>query len=262
MERKDLIQKNGEIFKEQGIALEKYAKPTVKVCVIGNPCNTMALVCALNAPKVPIENFTAITRLDQNRAAMQVAKKIGTNFKNVSNVIIWGNHSSTMFPDLTHAWIENYPENGNSEAVIGLINDESWIANQFLPTVQKRGGTIIALRGNGAAASTAKAICDHMHDWIVGTPDGKVVSMAVISNQNTYGVEDGLIFSFPVTSKDGQWKIVSDYKIDESASEMIRITENELLEERNAALSSEDGKQKEIFPRLESQSTEAQTIST
>lgn len=199
MERKDLIQKNGEIFRDQGVALEKYAKSTVKVCVIGNPCNTMALVCALNAPKIPIENFTAITRLDQNRAAMQVAKKVGTNFKNVNNVIVWGNHSSTMFPDLSNAWVEDYPVTGSSESVHEIINDESWMENHFLPTVQKRGGTIIALRGNGAAASTCKAICDHMHDWIIGTPDGKVVSMAVISNHNNYGVEDGLIFSFPVT---------------------------------------------------------------
>lgn len=256
MERKDLILKNAEIFKEQGRALNRYAKPDVKVCVVGNPCNTMALVCSKNAPDIPLKNFTAITRLDQNRATCQVAKKVGTNFKNIQNVIVWGNHSSTQFPDIENAYIENFSGTGSSQKVTAIVGDMTWITGEFLPTVQKRGGSIIAARGVSAAASTAQAICDHMRDWIIGT-DGRAVSMCVSSDNNPFGIQDGLIFSFPVTCKDGEWKIVDDFNLTEFAKDMLRITENELIEERIAASELDAPKSfKEKVVRLESMDTD------
>lgn len=198
MERKDLLRDNGNIFKSQGKDLEKYAKKTVKVCVVGNPANTNALICSMNAPSIPKENFTALTRLDQNRAMAQVAQKVGCPVDNVKNVIIWGNHSATQYPDVNHATIVGSPIEGfTSNAKSSL--DEKWLKEVFLSKVQKRGAEIIEARKLSSAASAANAVCDHMHDWMLGTRPGEVVSMAVISDNNSYGIKKGLIYSFPVT---------------------------------------------------------------
>jgi len=263
MERKDLILKNAEIFREQGKALNRYAKPDVKVCVVGNPCNTMALVCSKNAPDIPLKNFTAITRLDQNRATCQIARKVGTSFKNIQNVIVWGNHSSTQFPDIENAWINNYSNSGVTQKVTSVIGDMNWVTSEFMPTVQKRGGAIIASRGASAAASTAQAICDHMRDWIIGT-DGRVVSMGVSSDNNSYGIQDGIIFSFPVTCQNGEWKIVEDYKLTEFSKDMLRVTENELISERIAAaeLDAPPMVKKEKVVRLDSMDTDVAESTT
>lgn len=235
MERKDLLRDNGNIFKEQGEALDKYAKKTVKVLAVGNPANTNALIASLNAPSIPRENFTALTRLDQNRAEAQVAHKVGVPVENVNNVIIWGNHSATQYPDVTHATITDYPAEGFTENAKSTLCDK-WLKETFIPSVQKRGAAIIAARKLSSAASAANAVCDHMHDWLVGTKPGKVVSMGVISDGNTYGIRSGLMYSFPVTCHKGTWKIVDGYKIDDYSKEKMQITEKELIEEKSQAV--------------------------
>lgn len=237
MERKDLLRDNGNIFKAQGKALDKYAKKTVKVLVVGNPANTNALICSLNAPSIPKENFTALTRLDQNRAAAQVAQKVGVPVDNVKNVIIWGNHSATQYPDVTHATIADHPTEGFVENASSALCPK-WLKEVFVTTVQKRGAAIIAARKLSSAASAANAVCDHIHDWLVGTKAGEVVSMGVISDGNTYGIKGGINYSFPVTCKDGVWKIVEGYKIDEYSQEKMNLTEKELLEEKEQAVGS------------------------
>jgi malate dehydrogenase len=237
MERKDLLVANGNIFKGQGKALDKYAKKTVKVAVVGNPDNTNALICSLNAPSIPKSSFTALTRLDQNRAEGQIALKVGVPVESVSNVIIWGNHSATQYPDVSHATITDYPEPGYTENVESCV-DQKWLEEFFIPTVQKRGAAIIAARQLSSAASAASAACDHVHDWLVGTKPGKTVSMGVSSDGNTYGITQGLIYSFPVTCSAGTWKIVDGYKISDYSRGKMTITEKELLEEKSQALSN------------------------
>jgi len=235
MERKDLLAANVKIFKSQGQALAKYSKPTVKVLVVGNPANTNAFIAAkYAADKIPAKNFSAMTRLDQNRAKAQVALKCGVPVGNVKNVIIWGNHSSTQFPDARNASVV---KDGKEMNAYELINDESWIQGHFINTVQKRGAVIIEKRKLSSAMSAAKAACDHIHDWYVGTGPNEWVSMAVPSD-GSYGVPEGLIFSFPVTidSKTHEWKIVQGLQQDAFATQKIELTTQELLAERNDAL--------------------------
>ena len=235
MERKDLLRDNGNIFKAQGKALDKYAKKTVRVCVVGNPANTNALICSLNAPSIPKENFTALTRLDQNRAAAQIALKVGVPVENVRNVIIWGNHSATQYPDVGHATIVDHPAEGHVDNVKSCV-DEKWVQDTFIPKVQKRGAEIIAARQLSSAASAANAVCDHVHDWWVGTRPGEVVSMGVISDGNPYGVSEGINYSFPVRCDNGKWTIVKGYSIDKYSEEKMKLTEKELLEEKEQAV--------------------------
>lgn len=234
MERKDLLTENSKIFVEQGKALDTYAKKSVKVCVVGNPANTNALICMMNAPTIPRENFTALTRLDSNRAQTQIAQKAGVHIDQVKNAIIWGNHSATQYPDISHATIVDYKKAGQTVKFNTLV-DEKWVKEFFIPKVQKRGAEIIAARKLSSAASAANAVCDHMHDWLYGTKPGEVTSMGVISDGNSYGIQDGLIYSFPVTCSKGKWKIVDGYEVDKFSDEMMKATEKELLEEKAQA---------------------------
>lgn len=231
MERKDLLNANVKIFKEQGKYLDSLAKKTVKVVVVGNPANTNALVLLENAPSIPKENFSALTRLDHNRAQAQIALRLGISCNAVKNCIIWGNHSNTQFPDVTHAVAK---VDGKEKPVYEAVNNESWIKNDFLTTVQNRGAAIIQARKLSSAMSAAKAITDHMHDWWLGTAQGEWVSMAVYSD-GSYDAPKGVIFSFPVEIKDKKWSIVKNLKMDDWAKARIKKTADELVEEREAA---------------------------
>jgi len=233
MERKDLLAANVKIFKVQGQALDKYAKKTVKVLVVGNPANTNALICAHYAPSIPKENFSAMTRLDQNRAAAQLAAKVGAKIADIKRVIIWGNHSSTQFPDATHATVNGRP----ISAVLGS-EAAHWLRSEFVPSVQKRGAAVIAARKLSSAMSAAKAACDHMRDWCQGTPANSddFVSMGVFSD-GSYGTPPGVMFSFPVrVVVPGQWQIVQGLPLSEFAQEMLAATAKELCEEREEAM--------------------------
>jgi malate dehydrogenase len=233
MERKDLLEKNAGIFKGQGDALEKYAKKTCKVLCVGNPANTNCLVCMRHAPSIPRENFSALTRLDHNRAKGQIAKRLRlADPQAVSGVIIWGNHSSTQFPDISHA---TATVGGERRSIIEAVNDEPWLQGDFIKTVQQRGAAVIAARKLSSAASAAHAICDHMRDWVAGS-HGEIVSMAVISN-GEYGIEKDIIFSFPVRTEAGNWKIVEGLALSEFAHSKLKATEEELKQERAMALS-------------------------
>lgn len=234
MERKDLLAANVKIFKSQGEALDKYAKKTVKVVVVGNPANTNCLILSKNAPSIPKENFSCLTRLDHNRAKSQVALKLHLTSESVKNVIIWGNHSSTQFPDVRHAQVTL--ASGEHKNAYEAIQDEDWIKNTFIPIVQKRGAAIIAARKLSSAMSAAKAICDHMRDWWHGTNGDEWVSMGVVSD-GSYGIEKGLIYSFPVRiDKNKNWSIVQGLAINDWARGLMDNTAKELIEERNDAL--------------------------
>lgn len=233
MERKDLLAANVKIFKVQGEALDKHAKKDVKVLVVGNPANTNALICSKYAPSIPKENFSAMTRLDQNRAQSQIAYKLKIPVGVVSNVIIWGNHSSTQYPDANHAVVER---GGQVEKATEAINDDQWLREVFVTTVQKRGAAVIAARKMSSAMSAAKAAADMMKDWFLGTKPGKIVSMGVISD-GAYDTPKDVIFSFPVTIANKQWKIVEGLPIDDFSRNMLDATGKELLEEREEALS-------------------------
>jgi len=235
MERKDLLTANAAIFSGQGKALNDFANPNVKVLVVGNPANTNALIAMQNAPKIPRENFTAMTRLDQNRASSQIATRLGVPVTKVKNVIIWGNHSATQYPDVNHAFIANHPRDGNNEPVVTAVGDEAWIRGEFTKTVQQRGAAIIKARGLSSAASAANAAVDHIRSWVLGTPKGEVVSMGVISD-GSYGAPKDVIYSFPCECSGGKWKIVQGLKVDEYSREKMRLTGQELLEERRDAL--------------------------
>jgi malate dehydrogenase len=226
MERGDLLSANGGIFKPQGRAINDHAADDVRVLVVGNPANTNALIAVSNAPDVPKSRFTAMTRLDHNRAIAQVAKKTGAAVSDISNVTIWGNHSATQYPDLFNAKV------GGKNAA-ELIDDQAWLENDFIPTVAKRGAAIIEARGASSAASAASAAIDHVHTWVNGTADGDWTSMAVVSD-GSYGVPEGLISSFPVTTKDGKWEIVQGLEIDDFSRARIDASVNELAEERDA----------------------------
>jgi len=228
MERKDLLAANVKIFKVQGQALEKFAKKSVKVLVVGNPANTNALICSHYAPSIPKENFSAMTRLDQNRAASQLAIKAGAKVQDVKKVTIWGNHSSTQFPDAAHAII-------NGKPAVDVINDEDWIKTQFIPIVQKRGGAVIAARKLSSAMSAAKAACDHMKSWFQGTPSDDWVSMGVFSD-GSYNTPVGVMFSFPVTIQNGRWVIVQGLSMSDFAKQKLSETGKELCEERDEAM--------------------------
>ncbi|MFH4973867.1 hypothetical protein AB6A40_000576 [Gnathostoma spinigerum] len=233
MERKDLLAANVKIFKSQGTALANYAKPTTKVLVVGNPANTNALICAkYAASKIPAKNFSAMTRLDHNRAMSQIAMKSGVGVGDVKNVIIWGNHSSTQFPDAKHAKVT---KGGKEVDAYEAVHDDAWIKGDFISIVQKRGAVIIEKRKLSSAMSAAKAACDHVHNWYAGTKPGEWVSMAVPSD-GSYGIPAGLVFSFPVTIEHGEWKIVQGLSLDDFAHGKIDITRKELEEERDEAL--------------------------
>jgi malate dehydrogenase len=226
MERKDLLEANGAIFTVQGKALSDNAAAGIKVLVVGNPANTNALIAQQSAPNIPAERFTAMTRLDQNRAKAQVAGKVGVPVTEVRDLAIWGNHSATQYPDLFHATVGGRP-------AMDAIGDRTWMEKEFIPTVQQRGAAIIEARGASSAASAASAAIDHVHDWVLGTGDGGWVSMAVPSD-GSYGVPEGLISSFPVTCSGGQWSIVQGLEIDEFSRGRIDASATELGEERAA----------------------------
>jgi len=236
MERKDLLKKNCAIFEEQGKALDQYASRDVKVVVVGNPANTNAAIAMANAPSIPKKNFSALTRLDHNRAQSQVAKRLGVPVQNVQNVVIWGNHSSTQYPDVNLAYVEDFPAKGIKTPVRPALNDEKWVQGEFISTVQQRGAAVIQARKLSSAASAANAVLNHMQDWLQGTPSGKIVSMAVASD-GSYGIPADVMYSFPVTCASGDWKIVQGLKLDEFSRKKLDATLQELQEEKTEAFS-------------------------
>lgn len=234
MERKDLLEQNGAIFKTQAQQIQANASPNVKILVVGNPANTNATIISEFAPKIPAKNITSLTRLDQNRAMAQLAEKTGRTARDVHNVIIWGNHSSTQYPDYRYAVVHS--DKGIDKAT-DIINDMEWVKKSFIPKVQNRGAEIIAMRKLSSAASAAAAACDHIHDWVVGTRPGEFVSMGVMSD-GSYGIPKGINFSFPVTCRNGEWNIVHGLDLtDELSRQMIKTTTNELQQEKNTAIS-------------------------
>jgi malate dehydrogenase len=226
MERGDLLEANGAIFTAQGKALNSHAASDVRIGVTGNPANTNALIAMTNAPDIPQERFSALTRLDHNRALSQLAKKTGSQVGDISKLTIWGNHSATQYPDIFHAEIAGK----NAAEVVG---DQGWIENDFIPTVAQRGAAIIEARGASSAASAASATIDAARDWLHGTADGNWASMAVRSD-GSYGIPEGLIYSYPVTTKDGDWEIVQGLEIDAFSRARMDATAQELVEERDA----------------------------
>src|SRR3954464_13638137 len=226
MERADLLEANGGIFKPQGEAIAAGAASDVKVLVVGNPANTNALIAQRNADGGPAERFTAMTRLDHNRAVAQLATKTGAEVSQITNMAIWGNHSPTMYPDLFNAKV-------NGRRAWDVVGDEAWVADEFIPRVGKRGAEIIEARGASSAASAASAAIDHVYDWVHGTGDGDWVSMAVVSD-GSYDVPEGIITSFPVTTADGEWSIVQGLDVPEFSRERIDKTVAELVGERDA----------------------------
>ncbi len=227
MERKDLLAANGPIFIEQGRALNVAAKRTVKILIVGNPANTNAYITMKNAPDLDPSNFSAMLRLDHNRALSQVALKLRVPVSDIRRMIVWGNHSNTQFPDLSHA-------TAGDNTVASLLTDSGWIENHFIPTVQKRGAAIIeARRGKSSAASAANAIINHMQDWIFGTAENNWVSMGVPSN-GSYGIPSGVIYSFPVTCQNGQYRIVQGLETSELDKKKMQISYQELIAEQEA----------------------------
>lgn len=226
MERSDLLEANGAIFTAQGKALNEAAADDVRIGVTGNPANTNALIAMTNAPDIRRERFSALTRLDHNRAISQLARKTGAKVTDIKKMTIWGNHSATQYPDVFHAEV-----NGRNAAEV--VDDQNWIENDFIPTVAKRGAAIIDARGASSAASAASATVDAARDWLLGTPSDDWVSMAVVSD-GSYGVPEGLISSFPVTTKDGNWSIVQGLEIDDFSRGRIDKTTGELADERKA----------------------------
>jgi malate dehydrogenase len=226
MERADLLEANGGIFQPQGHAINDVAADDVKVLVVGNPANTNCLIALSNAPDVPRERFTAMTRLDHNRAVGQLAKKSGAAVSEITNMAVWGNHSPTMYPDLFNAKI-------GGRRAWDVVDDEDWVANEYIPTVGKRGAAIIEARGASSAASAANAAVDHVHDWVHGTAAGDWVSMAVFSD-GSYDVAEGLVSSFPVTCANGEWTLVEGLDVPDFSRERIDRSAAELTEERDA----------------------------
>jgi malate dehydrogenase len=226
MERSDLLEANGGIFKPQGEAINEGADDDVKVLVVGNPANTNCLIAMSHAPDVPRERFTAMTRLDHNRAIGQLASKLGVPVTEITNMTIWGNHSTTQYPDLVHARV-------GGRSAWDAVDDQAWIADEFIPRVAKRGAEVIEARGASSAASAANAAIDHVHDWVLGTSEGDWVSMSVPSD-GSYGVEEGLVSGFPCTCSGGEWKLVEGLEIDDFSRERIDNSVNELKEERDA----------------------------
>jgi malate dehydrogenase len=226
MERSDLLEANGGIFKPQGEALNSGAASDVKILVVGNPANTNCLIAQSNAPDIPRERFTAMMRLDHNRAIAQVAAKLGRKVSEITNMTVWGNHSATQYPDIVHA-------KAGGQSAAEAVGDQQWIENDFIPTVQKRGAAIIDARGASSAASAANAAIDHVHDWVLGTPEGDWVSMAIASD-GSYGIEEGIFCGHPCTCSDGEFEVVQGLEIDEFSRSRIDATVAELREERDA----------------------------
>ena len=228
MERGDLLEANGGIFGPQGEAINAGAADDVRVLVVGNPANTNALIARSHAPDVPADRFTAMTRLDHNRALSQLARKLGAGVSEIKKLAIWGNHSATQYPDIFHAQV------GGKNAA--ELVDQAWLADEFIPTVAKRGAAIIEARGASSAASAANAAIDHIHDWVHGTPEGDWTSAAVVSD-GSYGVEEGLVASFPVVSRDGRYEIVQGLDVNEFSRSRIDASVAELKDERDAVKS-------------------------
>jgi len=224
MERSDLLEANGGIFKPQGKALNDHAASDIKVLVVGNPANTNCLIAKSNAPDIPAERFTSMMRLDHNRAIAQLAAKAGATVSDITNMTVWGNHSPTQYPDIFNAKVK-----GKNAAE--AVNDQEWLENDFLPTVQKRGAAVIEARGASSAASAANAAVDHIHDWVMGTADGDWVSMGIPS-EGSYGIAEGVIFGFPVTCAGGSYEIVQGLDLNDFSKSRLDVTVNELKDER------------------------------
>jgi malate dehydrogenase len=224
MERKDLLLANAQIFSAQGKALDAVADRALRVLVVGNPANTNALIASRNAPGIERRNFTAMTRLDHNRALSQLAAKTGAHVNDIKRMTIWGNHSATQYPDISHTVVNGKPAKS--------LVDQKWLEETFIPVVQQRGAAIIKARGASSAASAASAAIDHIHDWFHGTPAGEWVSMAVPSD-GSYGIKEGVIYSYPVTIKDGNYQIVQGLSVDEFSRKRMDATDKELREERD-----------------------------
>jgi len=226
MERKDLLEMNGAIFTDQGRALSEVASRDVKVLVVGNPANTNCLIAMKNAPGLSPANFTAMMRLDHNRAMSQIGTKLNKPATSVKKMTIWGNHSATQYPDLFNATVDG-------QAVSKLINDQAWVESAFIPTVQKRGAAIIEARGLSSAASAANAAMNHIRDWVFGTPTGDWVTMGIPSD-GSYGIPEGVLFGYPVTCANGKFTIVQGLELSDFSRARIKATHDELLEERAA----------------------------
>ena len=226
MERKDLLEANGAIFTVQGKALDAHASRNVKVLVVGNPANTNALIAQRSAPSLPSKNFTAMMRLDHNRAISQLSAKLGKAVTSIHKVTIWGNHSATQYPDIFHAEVEG-------AKLWPMINDQAWLEGNFIPTVQKRGAAIIDARGLSSAASAANAAIEHVRDWVLGTPAGNWVTMGIRSD-GSYGIPEGIMFGFPVTCAGGEYSIVQGLEVSEFSRGRINSTLKELEEEKAA----------------------------
>jgi malate dehydrogenase len=233
MERKDVMTKNVSIYKSQASALEKHAAANCKVLVVANPANTNALILKEYAPSIPEKNISALTRLDHNRALGQISERLNVEVSDVKNVIIWGNHSSTQYPDVNHATVKI---SSAEKPVRELVADDAWLNAEFISTVQQRGAAIIKARKLSSALSAASAACDHIRDWVLGTPEGTWVSMGVYSD-GSYNVPAGLIYSFPVTTRNGEWQIVQGLSIDEFSRKKLDLTAEELSEEKALAYS-------------------------
>jgi malate dehydrogenase len=225
MERKDLLEANAQIFSVQGKAINDHASRDIRVLVVGNPANTNALIASSNAPDIDAGNFTAMTRLDHNRAAAQIAQKTGKHVSDIQRLTIWGNHSATQYPDVNHATVDG--------AAASDLVDQQWLADEFIPVVQQRGAAIIAARGASSAASAASAAIDHMRDWALGTAGDNWVSMAIPAD-GSYGIEPGIIYSYPVRCSSGNYEIVQGLSISDFSRERMDATETELREERAA----------------------------
>jgi len=232
MERKDLLKANAKIFEVQGKALDKHAKKSVKVLVVGNPANTNCLITSKCAPSIPKENFSCLTKLDQNRAVTQIAMRLGVKTTAVKHVIIWGNHSSTQYPDVQHATVEL---NGQTVTVKEAVKDDNWIQGEFMKVVQTRGAAIIKARKLSSAMSAAKAICDHMRIWWFGTPEDDITSMGIVSD-GSYGVPEGIVYSFPLKiDAERNYTIHKNLEINQFSREKMDLTAKELCEERDLA---------------------------
>ena len=224
MERSDLLEANGGIFKPQGKALNDHAASDIKVLVVGNPANTNCLIAKSHAPDIPAERFTSMMRLDHNRAIAQLAAKVGATVRDVTNMTVWGNHSPTQYPDIFHAKVKG--QNAAEAA-----NDQEWLENDFIPTVQKRGAAVIDARGASSAASAANAAVGHVRDWVLGTPEEDWVSMGIPSD-GSYGIDEGLIFGFPVTCSGGSYQIVQGLDLNDFSKSRLDVTVKELTDER------------------------------
>ncbi|OAY71281.1 malate dehydrogenase-like isoform X4 [Ananas comosus] len=233
MERKEVMSKNVAIYKDQASALEQCAAKNCKVLVVANPANTNALILKEFAPSIPAKNITCLTRLDHNRALGQIAERLNMHASEVKNVIIWGNHSSTQYPDINHATVITQE---GEKSVREIIANDKWLSGEFITIIRQRGAAIIRARKLSSALSAASAACDHMHDWLLGTPKGTWVSMGVCSD-GSYGIPPGLIYSFPVSCEKGEWSIVQGLKIDDFSRSKMEASTNELLEEKSLAYS-------------------------